>query len=78
MLSLFQLRKNNVELETCSLSKLKKKENNNFQHYNTLSAYEVKDETSINSTYLNFVFYCIIRLKKYLSKNSYRSISKGG
>jgi hypothetical protein len=28
----------------------KKNENNNFQHYNILSAYEVNDETSIDET----------------------------
>jgi hypothetical protein len=27
------------------MGKLKNKENGNFQHYNILSAYEVKDET---------------------------------
>jgi hypothetical protein len=42
------------------LSKLKRKENNNFQHYNILSAYEVKDETSTNSTYVSLVFYCTV------------------
>jgi hypothetical protein len=39
-----------AELETSSLSKLKKNKNNNFQHYNILSAYEVKDETSTSRT----------------------------
>jgi hypothetical protein len=45
-----------------------KKENNNFQRYNILSAYEVKDETSTSSTYLNFIFYCTVRSKKILVK----------
>jgi hypothetical protein len=48
----------------------KKKKNNNFQHYNILSAYELKDETSINSTYESLVFYHRDRSKKKnLSKN---------
>jgi hypothetical protein len=55
-----------VESETCSIGKLKKKENNNYQHYNILSAYEVKDETSTSSTYVNLVFYHTIRSKKIL------------
>jgi hypothetical protein len=50
-----------VESETGSLGKLKKKENNNYQHYNILSTYEVKDETSTNSTYVNLVFYSRVR-----------------
>jgi hypothetical protein len=43
-----------------------KKKNNNFQHYNILSAYEVKDETSTNSTYVNLVFYSTVRSRKIL------------
>jgi hypothetical protein len=31
----------------------KKKENTDYQHYNILSAYEVKDETSTSSTYVS-------------------------
>jgi hypothetical protein len=46
----------------------KKKKNNNFQHYNILSAYEVKDETSTSSTYVSLVFYCIVRSRKVLVK----------
>jgi hypothetical protein len=33
----------------------------NFQHYNILSAYEVKDETSTSSTYVSLVFYRTVR-----------------
>jgi hypothetical protein len=47
---------------------LKKKENNNFQYYNILSAYEVKDETSTSSTYVSLVFYHIVRSRKILVK----------
>jgi hypothetical protein len=36
---------------------LEKNEISNFQRYNTLSAYEVKDETSTNSTYVSLAFY---------------------
>jgi hypothetical protein len=43
------------------LGKFKKKENNNYQHYNILSAYEVKDETFTNNTYVSLVFYRMIR-----------------
>jgi hypothetical protein len=57
-----------LESETSSLGRLKKNENNNFQHYNILSAYEVKDETSINRTYVSLVFYHIVRSKKILVK----------
>jgi hypothetical protein len=57
-----------VELETGSLDKLKKKKNNDYQHYNILSAYEVKDETSTNSTYVSLVFYRTVRSRKMLVK----------
>jgi hypothetical protein len=57
-----------VESETGYLGKPKKKENNNFQHYNILSAYEIKDETSTSSTYVSLVFYCMVRSKKILVK----------
>jgi hypothetical protein len=50
------------------LGKLKKKENNNYQHYNILSAYEIKDETSTNSTYVSLVFYRTVRSRKILVK----------
>jgi hypothetical protein len=40
----------------------------NFQHYNILSAYEVKDETFTNSTYVSLVFYCMVRSRKILVK----------
>jgi hypothetical protein len=46
----------------------KKKENDNFQHYNILSAYEVKDETSTSSTYISLVFYRTVRSSKILVK----------
>jgi hypothetical protein len=46
----------------------KKKKNSNFQHYNILSASEVKDETSISSTYVSLVFYCTVRSKKIIIK----------
>jgi hypothetical protein len=57
-----------VESETGSLSKLKQKDNSNYQHYNILSAYEVKNETSTSSTYVSLVFYCTVRSKKLLVK----------
>jgi hypothetical protein len=51
------------------LSRLfKKKENNNFQHYNILSAYEVKDESSTSRTYVSLVFYHTVRSRKILVK----------
>jgi hypothetical protein len=46
----------------------RKKENGNFQHYNILSAYEVKDETSASSTYVSLLFYCTVRSSKILVK----------
>jgi hypothetical protein len=52
--------------ETSSLGKLKKKENSNYQHYNILSAYEVKDETSISSPFASLVFYHLVRSRKIL------------
>jgi hypothetical protein len=51
-------------IKTGSLGKLKKNTIGNFQHHNTLSAYEVKDETSTNSTYVSLVFYCMVRSSK--------------
>jgi hypothetical protein len=60
--------KSKVESETGSLGKLKKKKNNNFQGYNILSAYEVKDETSTSSTYVSLVFYHTVRSRKILVK----------
>jgi hypothetical protein len=50
-----------VDLETGFLDKLKKKKNNNYQHYNILSAYEVKDETSTSSAYVSLLFYHTVR-----------------
>jgi hypothetical protein len=49
------------------LASLKKK-NNNFQHYIILSAYEVKDETSTNKTYISLIFYHMVRSRKILIK----------
>jgi hypothetical protein len=43
--------------------------NGNFEHYNILSAYEVKDETSTNSTYISLVFYHLVRYSKILVEN---------
>jgi hypothetical protein len=54
--------------KTGSLGKLKKKKKNNYQHYNILSAYEVKDGTSTSSTYVSFVFYRTVRSRKILVK----------
>jgi hypothetical protein len=45
-----------------------KKKNNYYQHYNILTDYEVKDETSTNSTYVSLVFYCLVRSRKILVK----------
>jgi hypothetical protein len=45
---------------------VEKNKNNNFQHYNFLSAYEVKDETSTSRTYVSLVFYHTVRSKKIL------------
>jgi hypothetical protein len=45
-----------------------KKKNNNFQHYNILSAYEIKVETSTSNTYVSLVFYCMVRSRKTLVK----------
>jgi hypothetical protein len=46
----------------------KKIKNSNYQYYNILSAYEVKDETSTSSTYVSPVFYRIVRSRKILVK----------
>jgi hypothetical protein len=45
-----------------------KKENTNYQHYNILSAYEVKDETSTSCIYVSLVFYHTVRSRKILVK----------
>jgi hypothetical protein len=45
-----------------------KKKKNNYQHYNILSAYEVKDKTSTSSTYVSLVFYRMVRFSKILVK----------
>jgi hypothetical protein len=50
-----------------------KKKNSNYQHYNILSAYELKDETSTSSTYVSLEFYCMDRSRKILVKKNYRS-----
>jgi hypothetical protein len=46
----------------------KRKENNKYQHYNILSAYEVKDEVSTSSTYVSLVFYRTVKSRKILVK----------
>jgi hypothetical protein len=51
-----------------AMGKLQKKENGNFQHYNILSAYEEKDETSTSSTYVSLLFYCMVRFSRILVK----------
>jgi hypothetical protein len=50
------------------MGKLKRKENNNFQHYNILSASEVKDETSTSSTQVSLVLYLMVRSRKIIVK----------
>jgi hypothetical protein len=61
----YNLRMNQKQaLSACS----KKNKNNNFQHYNILSAYEVKDETSTSRTYISLVFYYTVRSRKILVK----------
>jgi hypothetical protein len=49
-------------------SKKKKTTTITYQHYNILSACEVKDETSTSSTYVSLVFYRIVRSRKILVK----------
>jgi hypothetical protein len=49
----------------------KKKENNNYQHYNILSAYEVKDETSTNSR----VFSCYGYSKNVVTKMQFHNFA---
>jgi hypothetical protein len=62
-----------------SLGRFKKKENNNYQPYNILSAYEVKDETSTSRTYVSLVFYHTIRSRKILVKKKLQVLfSEGG
>ena len=64
--------------QTYSLGRLKKNKNN-FQHYNILSAYEVKDEISTSGTYISLVFYHIVRSRKILAiKELYVLFSKRG
>jgi hypothetical protein len=60
------------------LGKLKNKENRNFQHYNILNAYEVKDETSASSTYISLVFYRTVRSKKILIKKQLQVLLSEG
>ena len=67
-----------VELETSSLSRLKKNKNSNFQHCNILSAYEVKDETSMIRTYVSLVFYHTVRSKKILVKKELQFLFSEG
>jgi hypothetical protein len=59
--------------------RLKKNENNNFQHYNIPSACEVKDETSTNRIYVSLVFYHTVRSWKILVKKELQVfLSEGG
>jgi hypothetical protein len=68
-----------AESQTGSLDRLKKNENSNFQHYNILSAYEVKDETSTSRTYVSLVFYHTVRSRKILVKKELQVLfSEGG
>jgi hypothetical protein len=60
------------------LDKLKKKENINYQYYNILSAYEVKDETSTSSTYVSLVFYRIVRSRKIFAKKELQVLFSEG
>jgi hypothetical protein len=60
------------------LGKLKKKKNNNYQHYNILSAYEVKNETSTNGTYVSLVFYHTVRSRKILVKKKLQVLFSEG
>jgi hypothetical protein len=50
------------------LANSKKKKKKNFQRYNILNTYEVKDETSNSSTYVCLVFYRMVRSRKILVK----------
>jgi hypothetical protein len=67
-----------AESKTGSLGRLKKNKNNNFQHYNILSSYEVKDETSNSKAYVSLVFYHTVRSRKMLVKKNYRFFSQKG
>jgi hypothetical protein len=60
--------KSKAESQGSSLERLKINENNNFQHYNILSAYEIKDETSMSRTYVSLVFNYMVRSRKILVK----------
>jgi hypothetical protein len=68
-----------AESEIGSHSMLNKNKNNNFQHYNILSTYEVKDETFTNRTYVSLVFYATVRSRKILVKKELQVLfSEGG
>jgi hypothetical protein len=68
-----------VESKIGFLGRLKKKEYNNFQNYNILSAYEVKDETSTSRTYVSLVFYHTVISRKILVKKELQVLySEGG
>jgi hypothetical protein len=54
------------DLEVRDVGQAQKKRKHNYQHYNILSAYEVKDETSTSSTYVSLVFYRMVRFRKIL------------
>jgi hypothetical protein len=58
---------------------LRKNKNNNFQPYNILRAYEVKDETFTSRTYVSLIFYHTVRSKKILVKKILQVLfSEGG
>jgi hypothetical protein len=50
------------------MGKLKKNKNSNFQQYNILITYEVKDGTFTSSTYVSLVFYRMVKSRKILVK----------
>jgi hypothetical protein len=57
---------------------LKKNEKRNFQHYNILSTYEIKDETSTNRTYISLIFYHTVRSRKILVKKELQVLFSEG
>ena len=50
------------------LQGFKMNQNRNFQHYNIIVAYEVKDEISTTKTYISLIFYHMVRSRKLLVK----------
>jgi hypothetical protein len=55
-----------------------KKKNSNYQHYNILRAYEVKDEIYTSSTYVSLVFYPMVRSRKILVKKELQVLFSEG